>query len=391
MRSEPRFHSVGHAQHLARRRVPRSVYRYIEGGTEDEYTVRANRAAFAEVTFNPRVAVLHEQRDLRTSVVGQSLALPVIVAPAGYIRLAHRDGEVGAARAAGAMGTAAGVSTLSYYPIEQVAAASSGPVWYQLYFAGGRAGAEIAIERAHAAGCRALIVTVDLAAAAGRERALRGGVIPQRVTLRNALSYGPELLVRPRWLYGFARDGLRLDVPNVRVDRDGPPLSAAAASKSMRQHAPTWADFGWIRQQWSGPIIVKGILSRDDARRAVDSGADAIVVSNHGGNALDGTPATLGVLPRIVDAVGADVEVLVDGGFRRGVDVVKAIALGARAVLIGRAYIWGLAAGGSAGVERVLAQFRDGIDRTLALLGCPSVAALDRSYVDAPRSWMENK
>lgn len=289
------------------------------------------------------------------------------------------------------MGTAIGVSTLSYYPIEQVAAASTGPVWYQLYFAGGRAGAEIAIERAKAANCRALIVTVDLAAAAGRERSLRGGVIPQRVTIKNALSYAPELLVRPRWLYDFARDGLRLDVPNVRVDRDGPPLSAAAASKSMRQNAPTWADFAWIREQWPGPIIIKGILSRDDARRAVDVGADAIVVSNHGGNALDGTPATLGVLPRVVDAVGADVEVLVDGGFRRGIDVVKAIALGARAVLIGRAYIWGLAAGGSAGVERVLAQFRDGIDRTLALLGCPSVSALDRSYVDVPRSWLVDK
>ena len=391
MRSQPRFHSVDHAQHLAKRRVPHSVYRYIEGGTEDEYTVRANRAAFAEVTFNPRAAVLHEQRDTRTSVVGQELALPVVLAPAGYIRLAHRDGEVGAARAAGAMGTAVGVSTLSYYPIETVAAASTGPVWYQLYFAGGRAGAEIAIERAQTAGCRALIVTVDLAAAAGRERALRGGVIPARVTMKNALSYAPELVVRPRWLYDFARDGLRLDVPNVRVDRHGPPLSAAAASKSMRQSAPTWADFAWIRQQWSGPIIVKGILNRDDARRAVDSGADAIVVSNHGGNALDGTPATLGLLPRIVDAVGADVEVLVDGGIRRGVDVVKAIALGARAVLIGRAYIWGLAADGSEGVERVLELFKDGIERTLALLGCPSVSALDRSYVDAPRLWMGDK
>jgi isopentenyl diphosphate isomerase/L-lactate dehydrogenase-like FMN-dependent dehydrogenase len=192
-------------------------------------------------------------------------------------------------------------------------------------------------------------------------------------------------------LYDFARDGMRLDVPNVRVDRDGPPLSAAAASRSMRLSAPTWADLAWIKQQWSGPIIIKGILNRDDARRAVDVGADAIVVSNHGGNALDGTPATLGLLPRIVDAVGADVEVLVDGGIRRGVDVVKAVALGARAVLIGRAYIWGLAAGGEAGVERVLAMFKDGIERTLALLGCPSVSALDRSYVDAPRHWMGDK
>ena len=159
----------------------------------------------------------------------------------------------------------------------------------------------------------------------------------------------------------------------------------------MRQAAPTWADFAWIKQQWQGPIIIKGILNRDDARRAVDSGADAIVVSNHGGNALDGTAATLSLLPRIVDAVGADVEVLVDGGIRRGVDVVKAVALGARAVLVGRAYIWGLAAGGSEGVERVLALLRDGVVRTLALLGCPSLSALDRSYVDAPRLWMGDK
>jgi len=244
MRSHPRFHSVDQAQRIAKRRVPRSVYRYIEGGTEDEYTVRANRAAFAEVTFSPRVAVMHEQRDARTTVLGQQLSMPVVLAPAGYIRLAHRDGEVGAARAAGAMGTAVGVSTLSYFPIETITAAATGPVWYQLYFAGGRPGAEIAIERARASGCRALIVTVDLAAAAGRERQLRGGAIPSRVTLQNALTFAPELAIRPRWLYDFARDGMRLDVPNVRVDRNGPALSAAAASRSMRVAAPTWADFG---------------------------------------------------------------------------------------------------------------------------------------------------
>ncbi|HEV8297008.1 MAG TPA: alpha-hydroxy acid oxidase [Acidimicrobiales bacterium] len=381
------FHSVDQAQAVARRRIPRSVYRYIEGGTEEERTVRANRDAFGEILFRPRAAVHHPSHDLYTTVLGHELAMPVIVSPAGYIRLAHRGGEVAAARAAGAAGIPAGVSTLSSYPIGAVAAASSGPVWYQVYFAGGRAGAEIAIDRAAEAGCTALIVTVDVAVAAGRERALRGGGTPTKVDLRNALLYAPEMILRPRWLVDFLRDGLRLDVPNVRATPTGPPLSAAEASKSMRRAAPTWADFDWIRRRWHGPLVIKGILRAEDARLAVDVGADAIVVSNHGGNALDGTPSALRVLPEIVGAVGDDIEVLVDGGVRRGADVAKAVALGARAVLIGRAYIWGLAAAGEPGVARVLEILRDGLERTLALLGCPSVSALDRSYIEVPASW----
>lgn len=380
----PRFHSVEQASRIARRKVPRSVHRFIEGGTEDELTVRANRAAFADVTFLPRAAVLHPRPDLATTVVGHRLAMPVVVAPAGYIRLAHADGETGAARAAGRAGIPAAISTLAAHDIFDITAAATGPVWYQLYFAGGRAGAEVAIDRATRAGCTALVLTVDLAASAARERQLRGGAIPTGVTLRNALTYAPELLPRPRWLYDFVRDGMRLDVPNVRLTPDGAPLSAAAASKSMRECAPTWDDIGWVRERWNGPLIVKGILRADDARHASDLGADAIVVSNHGGNALDATPATLRVLPGIVDAVGDRVEVLADGGIRRGADVVKAVALGARAVLVGRAYIWGLAASGEAGVDRVLKLLHDGIGRTLTLLGCPSVAELDRSYVDAP-------
>ena len=382
--SPPRFHSVDQAEQLARRRVPPSVHRYIQGGTEAELTVRANRTAFEQVTFRPRAGVLHPTPDLCRTVLGHELAMPVIVAPAGYIRLAHRDGEIGAARAAGRAGIAAGLSTLSSHDVFDVTAASDGPVWYQLYFAGGRAGAEIAIDRAQAAGCQALVLTMDLAGSAARERTLKGGVIPTKVDLANARRYAPELLRRPRWLADFWRDGLRLDVPNVRLDPGGPPLSAAEASKTMRGAAPTWEDLGWIRERWSGPIVVKGLLRSDDAIRAVELGADAIVVSNHGGNALDSTPATLTVLPEIVAAVGEHTEVLVDGGVRRGADVVKALGLGARAVLIGRAYVWGLAAGGEAGVDRVLRMFRDGIERTLTLLGCPSVDAVDRDVVDAP-------
>ncbi len=381
------FHSVDHAIEIAKRRLPRSAYLYLEGGTEDEYTVRANREVFREVTFRPRVAVQHDRHDLTTRVLGCDLSLPVVLSPVGYLRLAHRDAEVGAARAAGRAGTAVCVSTLSSQPIEVISAATDGPVWWQLYFAGGRQGAELSIEQAKEAGCRALLVTVDAAAAARRESVVRGGGIPQRIDLRNALRFAPEMIMRPRWAYDFLRDGLRIEVPNVRVSRGGPPLSTAEASETMRAHTPTWADLAWIREQWPGPIAVKGVLTREDAQRAVDAGVDGVVVSNHGGNALDGTPPTLKVLPEVVSAVGDQIEVLVDGGIRRGTDVVKALALGARAVLVGRAYVFGLAAAGEEGVDRVLSLLGDGIRRTLALLGCPSVEALDASYVDWPAGW----
>lgn len=387
MARSPKFLSVDGARRLARRRVPASVYRFVEGGTEAELTVRANRLAYEQVEFLPRAAVASERAPLRTTVLGCDLALPVIVSPAGYIRLAHRGGEVAAARAAGRAGTAIGISTLASYDIEEIAAATSGPVFYQLYFAGGRAGAEVAIDRAKQAGCRALIVTVDLAAAAARERALPGGGIPTAVDLAAVLRYGPEMVRRPRWVADFLRGGLRLDVPNVRATPDGPPLSAAEASRSMRSAAPTWADLAWIRERWQGPVLVKGLLTADDARRARDAGADAVSVSNHGGNALDGTPASLKMLPAVVSAVGDDVEVLVDGGVRRGSDVVKAMALGARAVLIGRAYIWGLAADGEEGVVQVLRILEQDIQRTLALLGCPRLADLDPSFLNVPADW----
>ncbi len=384
MAKRTRIGSVNVAQQLARRRLPRSVYSFIEGGTEAESTVADNLRAFRDIEFRPRAAVETADRGLARTVLGDHLSMPVVVAPTGMIRMAHRGAEVAAARAAGKAGTAIGISTLSSYPIEDIAAATTGPVWYQVYFAGGRAGAEIAIDRAQRAGCTALLLTVDLAQAAGRERSLRGGRIPSRVDLKTALAYAPEMLVRPAWTLDFLRDGLRVDTPNVQTTPGGPPLSAAAASASMYGATPTWADLAWIKDQWRGPLAVKGVLSGDDARLAVDHGADAVIVSNHGGNALDGTPATLRVLPEVLGAVGDRTEVLVDGGVRRGADVVKALALGARAVLIGRAYVWGLAAAGEAGVTDILEMFRAGIDRTLALLGCPSIDDLDPSYLRLP-------
>jgi isopentenyl diphosphate isomerase/L-lactate dehydrogenase-like FMN-dependent dehydrogenase len=381
------FLSIDGAQLLAKRRVPRSVYRFIEGGTEAGLTVQANRHAYEQVMFHPRAAVFAPQPDIRVTVLGCELSMPIVVAPAGMIRLAHRGGEVAAARAAGRLGTAAGISTLSSYPIEAIAASTTGPVWYQVYFAGGRAGAEIAIDRAKRAGCRALLITVDLAASARREQAFPGGEVPTRVDVRNAIRYAPQLIGKPQWLFDFLRDGLRIDVPNVRLTPDGAPLSAAEASASMRRSAPTWSDLAWIREQWPGPIAIKGVLSADDARRARDAGVEAVIVSNHGGNALDGVPATLQLLPKVVGAVGNDLEVLMDGGIRRGSDVVKALALGAKAVLVGRSYVWGLAAGGEEGVAQALRILRDGVSRTLGLLGCPSLAELDDSFVSLPPSW----
>ena len=382
-----RLRSVHEAERLARRRVPRSVASFVEGGTGAEYTIADNLRAFEEITFRPRAAVAPGKRALETTVLGSTLSMPVIVAPTGMVRIVHRDGEIGAARAAGAAGTAIGISTLSSSPIEAITAATTGPVWYQVYFAGGREGAELAIDRAAAAGCTALLVTVDLASAAGRERAMRGGQIPTRVDVKTALQYAPEMLFKPRWVADYLRDGLRIDVPNVRTTIDGPALSAAEASASMRHAAPTWDDLGWIRERFPGRVAVKGVVTADDASRAVDLGADAVIVSNHGGNALDGTPGTLRMLPEVVAAVGDRTEVLMDGGIRRGADVVKALALGARAVLIGRAYVWALAARGESGVAEILQMFRDELGRTLSLLGCPGVDALDPSYLDVPNWW----
>ena len=382
-----RIFSVADAERLARRQIPRSVREFFEGGTEAALTVSENRRAFEDVGFRPRAAVSFDRRDLASTVLGQGLSMPVIVAPAGFIRLAHRDGDVGLARAAGKVGTATAVSTLSSCAIEDVCAASTGPIWYQVYFAGGRGAAELAIERARAAGCKALLVTVDLAGHLRRETGKLGGAVPGRIDLRNAWRYGPEMLLRPRWLAGFLRGGLSLEVPNVQAGPDGPALSVAEASAGMRASAPTWDDLGWIREAWPGPLALKGIVRPDDARRAVDGGVEGIVVSNHGGNALDGTMATLRALPAVVDAVGSQIEVLMDGGIRRGTDIAKALALGARAVLVGRACAWGLAAAGTAGVERVLELLRDGLDNTLALLGCPSVHDLDPSYLELPAGW----
>ena len=313
-----------------------------------------------------------------------------MLAPVGYSRLMHPGGEVAAARAAGNAGTAYILSTISGHKLEDVKAASSGPVFYQLYLMGGRGAAEAVIERARVAGFAALVVTIDTPVSGIRERDFRNGV-KELISggLLEKIPFFPQVLARPGWLASFLLDGGLPALPNVVVQGQGP-MPLVDINAALAESATTWADLRWIRALWRGPIVIKGVLTGDDARRAVDAGAAAISVSNHGGRQLDGVPASLRALPEVVKAVNGQIEVWMDGGIRRGADIVKAICLGARAVLCGRAYAYGLAAAGEAGVNRAIEILRTDLERTLRLLGCASIATLDRSYVNLPKGWEEN-
>jgi len=385
--ASPRVVCIEDFRPIARQRVPQSVFDYLDGGAEGEVTLRENCRIFNDVTFRPRHAVALSDCNLCTSVLGFNLSLPILLAPVGYSRLMHPGGEVAAARAAGRAGIGYILSTISGHKLENVKAGSTGPVFYQLYLMGGRGAAEAAITRARVAGFSALVVTIDTPVSGIRERDFRNGM--KELISGGPLEkipYLPQILSRPGWLISFLLDGGVPALPNVVVPGKGPmPLVDVAAA--LAESTVTWADLRWIRELWQGPIVVKGVLTADDARRAIDEGAAAISVSNHGGRQLDGVPASLRALPEVVEAVNGRIEVLMDGGIRRGTDIAKAICMGARAVLCGRAYAYGLAAGGEAGVDRAIEILRTDLDRTLRLLGCPSVAALDRSYVNVPKSW----
>src|ERR1700680_210276 len=385
--ASPRVVSIEDLRPMARRRLPKAVFDYLDGGAEGEVTLRENCRAFQDVTFRPRHAVSIPCCALGTRVLGFDLSLPFLLAPVGYSRLMHPEGEVAAARAAGRAGTGYILSTISGHKLEDVKAGSSGPVFYQLYLMGGRGAAEAAIERARVAGFSALVVTIDTAVSGIRERYFRNGMKELiSGTVLQKLPYIPEILRHPGWLIGYLRDGGLPGLPNVIIPGKGPmPLIDVAAA--LAAAAVTWEDLRWIRELWRGPIVVKGVLTGDDARRAVDEGAAAVSVSNHGGRQLDCVQASIRALPEVVQAVNGQVEVLMDGGVRRGTDVVEAICLGARAVLCGRAYAYGLAAAGEAGVTRAIEILRTDLERTLRLLGCPSVAALDGSYVNVPAAW----
>ena len=384
----PRVVNIADLRRLAKRRLPRVVFDYIDGGADAELTLRENCHAIDAVTFRPRCAVATSTCDLRTTVLGIPLSMPFVLAPVGSSRMFYPRGEEVAAREAGAAGTAYTLSTLSGCRMEDVAAASSGPVWYQLYLLGGRDVATAAMQRARAAKFSALVVTIDTPVAGLRERDVRNGT-KELITrkLGPMLPFVHQFLMRPGWLAGFLGDGGMMKFPNVVLPGQGA-MPYADVGAALEQSMVCWEDLRWIREAWSGPIIVKGVHTGDDARRAADMGAAAVVVSNHGGRQLDGVAATLRVLPEVVAAVGDQIEVLLDGGIRRGSDVAKALCMGARAVLAGRAYAYGLGAAGGAGVTRAIDILRTDLVRTMKLLGCASVAELDSSYVDIPADWL---
>ena len=383
----PHVVNIDDLRRLARRRLPTAVFDYLDGGAEGEVTLRENCRAFETVTFRPRNAVAVPHCDFRAKVLGAELSFPAILAPVGYSRLMHPDGERAAARGAGRAGTAYILSTISGHKLEDVKASSSGPVWYQLYMVGGREAAEAAIERARLAGFSALFVTIDTGTAGMRERDVRNGTGElMSGDIRAMIPHLSQFLAHPKWLTAFLLDGGIHKLPNIVIPGHGP-MSLISVAAALADSVVTWRDFQWLRVMWPGPIVVKGVLTGDDARRAIDVGAAGVVVSNHGGRQLDGVSATLRALPEVVKAVDGRAEVLMDGGVRRGSDIVKAICLGARAVLVGRAYAYGLAAAGEVGVARALAILRADLERTMKLLGCASPADLAASYLDTPPGW----
>ena len=374
--------NIADLRRMAQRRLPPVIFDYIDGGAEDEITLRANERAFADVTFRPRQCVETPNPDLRTTVVGTTFEVPFLLAPLGFCRMFYPRGESVAAREAHAAGTAYILSTFSGQRLEDVRADTTGSLWYQLYVPGGRGVAEATMARARAAGYTVLVVTIDTPVSGMRERDIRRGAGP-------LLKGGPgamlphiwQFATHPRWVIGYLGDGAPRVFPNVELPGVGP-MPCGDTGVLLAETNVTWKDLSWIRDAWRGPIVVKGVHTGEVARQAVDAGADAVVVSNHGGRQLDGVAASIRVLPEVVAAVGDRVDVLMDGGIRRGADIVKARCLGARAVLIGRAYGWALGAAGGPGVARAIAILKADLVRTMRLLGCASITDLDGSFVD---------
>ncbi len=376
------FETVAVAQQRARRRLPKSVYGALIGGAEAGVSMNDNLRSFDELGFRTVTAGQPPVREMQTTVMGQTAALPVLISPTG-VQAVHPDGEVAVARAAAARGIPMGLSSFASMPIERVVEANP-HTFFQIYWAGNRDSILTRIDRARRAGAVGLILTLDWSFSHGRDWG--SPVIPHTIDLRTAVKHAPEVSVRPLWLLQWLRAGALpgLAVPNFQTQDGDPPGFFEAYGTWMGTAPPTWADVAWLRSQWDGPFMVKGIHRADEARRAAQAGATAISVSNHGGNNIDGAIAPIRVLPEIVAAVGNDLEVVMDGGIRRGSDVVKAVALGARAVMIGRAYLFGLAANGQAGVENVIDVLRNGIDATLLGLGKASINDLVPEDVVVP-------
>ncbi len=379
------FETVAEAQRRAQKALPRSVYLALLAGSERGLTLKDNVEAFDDLGFAPHMAGLQAERDLSTNVMGQSISMPVLLSPTG-VQAVHPDGEVAVARAAAARGIAMGLSSFASKPVEEVVEANP-QTFFQVYWCGSREQILERVERARRAGAAGLIVTLDWSFVHSRDWGSPS--IPDTLDYRAMLRFAPEVLGRPRWAAQWARTGRipDLTVPNMALPGQPAPTFFGAYGEWMQTPPPSWEDLCWLREQWGGPFMLKGVMRVDDARRAVDIGATAISVSNHGGNNLDGTPASIRALPAVVEAVGESIEVVLDGGIRRGSDVVKAVALGARAVMIGRAYLWGLAADGQAGVENVLDVLRNGIDSALLGLGHCSVKELSPADVLVPQAF----
>lgn len=384
--SNPWFETVAVAQRRAKRRLPASVYGALVAGAEAGVSSRSNTESFDALGFQTRTADRPDVRTMATTIMGQPTSMPVMISPTG-VQAVHPDGEVAVAAAAAARGVPMGLSSFGSKPIEEVIAANA-QTFFQIYWAGDKDSMLGRLDRARRAGAVGLILTVDWSFSHGRDWG--SPAIPQAIDLPTMLRHAPEVAVRPRWLLDWARRGALpgLGVPNFAVGDEPVPGFFEAYGTWMSTAQPTWDDIAWLRSEWGGPFMVKGVLRVDEAKRAIDAGATAISVSNHGGNNVDGAIAPVRVLPAIADAVGDEIEVLLDGGVRRGSDVVKALALGARAVLIGRAYLWGLAANGQTGVENVLDIFRGGIDATLLGLGAESIEELSRHDVVIPDGFL---
>ncbi|YAL83592.1 pre-mycofactocin synthase MftD [Dermacoccaceae bacterium W4C1] len=377
------FETVAEAQRRAKRKLPRSVYKALLAGSERGLTYNDNIEAFSELGFAPHVAGATPDPQLGTSVLGMDLGLPIIISPTG-VQAVHPEGELAVARAAAARGTAMGLSSFGSTSMEEVAEVND-KLLFQIYWSGGRDVIEQRLERAKAAGAKGIIVTLDWTFSYGRDWG--SPTIPEALTPKAMLSFAPEVALKPRWLLDFARSGSLPDLttPNMAAHAgEKGPTFFGAYGEWMTSTPPSWEDIAWMRSQWDGPFVIKGISRVDDARRAVDAGVSGISVSTHGGNNLDGTPGAIRMLPSVAAAVGDEIDILFDSGIRRGGDVVKALALGADAVMIGRAYLWGLAANGQAGVENVLDLLAGGIRSALLGLGKSSVAELEPSDVLVP-------
>jgi pre-mycofactocin synthase len=377
------FESVAEAERRAKRRLPKSVYSALIAGAEAGATIDDNLAAFRELRFIPRIATgLSGPPELATSVLGEPISMPVIISPTG-VQAVHPDGEVAVAAAAASAGTTVGLSSFASKPLEDVVAANP-QTFFQLYWMGGHDRVLQLLDRAQCAGAKGIILTLDWSFAHRRDWG--SPAIPERYDLKTLAKLAPEALVKPRWLRDHLRAGgpPALGVPNMTPPGGDTPGFFAAYGEWMMTPPPSWDDVAWLREHWHGPLLIKGVTHPDDARHAADLGADAISVSNHGGNNLDGTPASIRTLPAVAEAVDGRLEILLDGGIRRGSDVVKALALGARAVMIGRAPLWGLAANGQAGVTNVLEILRAGIAETLGALGRASIHDLQRDDVMEP-------